>query len=118
MVPGVPAKQGLYDPHFEHDSCGVGFVADVHGRKSNDIVRKALQVLINMLHRGAKGSESNTGDGAGILIQVPDKFLREECAKLRIGLPAPGEYGVGMIGLPPLSGNNRASEYSVQAARQ
>src|SRR5215467_8753316 len=100
MFPGQPAKQGLYDPQFEHDSCGVGFVVDVHGRKSNDIVRKALQVLINMLHRGAKGSEANTGDGAGILIQVPDQFLREECAKLGIHLPAPGEYGVVMISMP------------------
>ena len=79
MLPGVPAKQGLYDPQYEHDSCGVGFVVDVHGRKSNGIVRKALQILINMLHRGAKGSDANTGDGAGILIQVPDQFLRAEC---------------------------------------
>src|ERR1019366_778544 len=100
MLPGVPPKQGLYDPQFEHDSCGVGFVADVQGRKSNDIVRKALQVLINMLHRGAKGSEVNTGDGAGILIQVPHKFLTTECAKLGIVLPEPGGYGVGMVSLP------------------
>jgi len=100
MLPGVPPKQGLYDPQYEHDSCGVGFVVDVHGRKSNDIVRKALQVLINMLHRGAKGSESNVGDGAGILIQVPHGFLKESCAKLGIELPARGGYGVGMIALP------------------
>src|SRR5438552_15863345 len=101
MVPGFPPKQGLYDPQFERDSCGVGFVVDVYGRKSNDIVRKAIQVLINMLHRGAKGSEENTGDGAGILIQIPDEFLRAECVKLGIILPAAGNYGVGMIGLPP-----------------
>ncbi len=100
MYPGIPPKQGLYDPQFERDSCGVGFVVDVHGRKTNDIVRKALQVLINMLHRGAKGSEANTGDGAGILIQVPDEFLRQECAKLGLELPAPTEYGVGMVSLP------------------
>src|SRR5436309_2103859 len=100
MLPGIPPKQGLYDPQFEHDSCGVGFVVDVQGRKSNGIVRKALQVLINMLHRGAKGSEANTGDGAGILIQIPGKFLRGECATLGIELPAPDEYGVGMVSLP------------------
>jgi glutamate synthase (ferredoxin) len=110
MFPGLPAKQGLYNPQFEHDSCGVGFVVDVHGRKSNDIVRKALQVLINMLHRGAKGSEANTGDGAGILIQVPDQFLRGECAKLGIELPAPGEYGVGMIELPRDAESRRECE--------
>ena len=100
MYPGIPPKQGLYDPEFEHDSCGVGFVVDVRGRKSNGIVRKALRVLINMLHRGAKGSETNTGDGAGILIQVPHDFLQGECAKLGITLPAPSTYGVGMAGLP------------------
>ena len=100
MYPGIPPQQGLYDPQFERDSCGVGFVVDVHGRRSNDIVRKALQVLINMLHRGAKGSEENTGDGAGILIQVPHDFLREECSRLGIHLPASGEYGVGMVSLP------------------
>jgi len=100
MLPGHPPKQGLYDPQFEHDSCGVGFIVDVQGRKSNDIVRKALQVLINMLHRGAKGSESNTGDGAGILIQVPHEFLKSECAKSGIELPVAGNYGVGMVCLP------------------
>src|SRR3954466_14930963 len=100
MVPGIPPKQGLYDPQFERDSCGVGFVVDVQGRKSNGIVRKALRVLINMLHRGAKGSEANTGDGAGILIQVPHEFLRGECEKAGIQLPAAGEYGVGMVSLP------------------
>jgi glutamate synthase (NADPH/NADH) large chain len=110
MVPGIPPKQGLYDPQFERDSCGVGFVVDVQGRKSNEIVRKALQVLINMLHRGAKGSESNTGDGAGILIQVPHEFLRGECLKLGIGLPAPGDYGVGMVSLPRDAESQRQCE--------
>ncbi len=110
MVPGVPPKQGLYDPQFEHDSCGVGFVVDVRGRKSNDIVRKALQVLINMLHRGAKGSEVNTGDGAGILIQPPHDFLKDECARLGIELPAAGEYGVGMVSLPRDKASRRRCE--------
>ena len=74
---------GLYDPRFEHDACGVGFVVDIKGRRSNAIVRQALQVLINLLHRGACGCEANTGDGAGILIQMPDRFLRKEAAKHR-----------------------------------
>src|SRR5256885_7987384 len=76
--PGPPDAQGLYDPRFEHDSCGVGFVVDIKGRRSHTIVSQALQVLINLLHRGACGCEANTGDGAGILLQMPDKFLRRE----------------------------------------
>src|SRR5262245_8767267 len=110
MLAGIPPQQGLYDPLFEHDSCGVGFVVDVHGRKSNDIVRKALQVLINMLHRGAKGSESNTGDGAGILIQIPHRFLTDECAKAGIELPEAGQYGVGMVCLPRKPESRRRCE--------
>src|SRR5262245_22900283 len=77
---GPPTAQGLYDPAHEHDACGVGFVVDIKGRKSNAIVRQALRVLINLLHRGACGCEANTGDGAGILLQMPDKFLRKACA--------------------------------------
>jgi glutamate synthase (NADPH/NADH) large chain len=93
-------QQGLYDPAYEHDSCGVGFVVDIKGRKSHDIVRKALRVLMNLLHRGACGCEPNTGDGAGILVQMPDRFLRRECARLGLALPPPGEYGVGLVFLP------------------
>jgi glutamate synthase (ferredoxin) len=100
MQPGLPEKQGLYDPQFEHDSCGVGFVVDIAGRKSSAIIRKALQVLINLEHRGAKGSEVNTGDGAGILLQVPHGFLTREALKLGVTLPEPGRYGVGMVSLP------------------
>src|SRR5499426_3052885 len=97
---GPPPAQGLYDPRHEHDACGVGFVVDIKGRKSHAIVRQALQVLINLLHRGACGCEPNTGDGAGILLQMPDKFLRRECARLGIGLPARGAYGAGLVFLP------------------
>ena len=79
--PGPPPAQGLYDPRHEHDACGVGFVVDIKGRRSHTIVRQALQVLINLLHRGACGCEPNTGDGAGILLQMPDKFLRRECGR-------------------------------------
>ena len=74
--PGQPVKQGLYDPFFEHDACGVGFVVDMHGRKSHQIVADGLQILRNLDHRGASGAEINTGDGAGILIQMPHRFLQ------------------------------------------
>ena len=97
---GSPSAQGLYDPRFEHDACGVGFVVHVKGRRSHSIVRQALQVLINLLHRGACGCEANTGDGAGILIQMPDKFLRKEAARLGIALPAERHYGAGFVFLP------------------
>jgi glutamate synthase (NADPH) large chain len=93
-------QQGLYDPAYEHDSCGVGFVVDIKGRRSHAIVRKALQVLINLLHRGACGCEPNTGDGAGILVQMPDRFLRRECARRGLTLPVVGEYGAGLVFLP------------------
>jgi glutamate synthase (ferredoxin) len=116
MYPGIPEKQGLYDPQFEHDSCGVGFVVDMFGRKSNAIVRKSLQVLINLQHRGAKGCEINTGDGAGILLQVPHEFLLEEVKKLGIVLPEPGQYGVGMVCLPQDASARRRCEELLEAA--
>lgn len=97
---GFPSKQGLYDPENEKDSCGVGFVASIKGDKTHDIVKKGLQVLVNLTHRGAVGSEPKTGDGAGILVQIPDEFLRISCENQGIFLPEPGEYGVGMIFLP------------------
>src|SRR5439155_1909374 len=97
---GPPAKQGLYDPQFEHDSCGVGFVVNIKGRKSHEIIRQGLQVLWNLDHRGACGCEANTGDGAGILIQPPHQFLKLVAREARLTLPAPGEYGVGMVFLP------------------
>jgi glutamate synthase (ferredoxin) len=100
VVPGPPPAQGLYDPSHEHDACGVGFVVDIKGRRSHTIVRRALSVLINLLHRGACGCEANTGDGAGILIQIPDKFLRRECGRLGIPLPPAKDYGCGFVFLP------------------
>jgi len=87
--------QGLYDPRHEHDACGVGFVVDIKGRKSHAIVRQALQVLKNLEHRGASGCEVNTGDGAGILIQMPDGFLRPEAQRLGMELPPERGYGAG-----------------------
>src|ERR1017187_4670239 len=84
---GLPPKQGLYDPWFEHDACGVGFVVDIKGRRSHQILQQALQVLTNLDHRGASGSEPNTGDGAGVLLQMPHGFFKEVCKKARIALP-------------------------------
>jgi glutamate synthase (NADPH/NADH) large chain len=95
-----PGKQGLYDPQFEHDACGVGFVVDIKGRKSHKIVQHAIQVLRNLDHRGASGSEINTGDGAGVLLQMPHAFFKEVARKARLTLPAPGAYGSGIIFLP------------------
>ncbi|HYA27907.1 MAG TPA: glutamate synthase large subunit [Acidobacteriota bacterium] len=94
---GWPRKQGLYDPRFEHDACGVGFVVNIKGEKSHEIVEQALTVLQNLDHRGACGCEENTGDGAGILVQIPHAFLKDACAGLGFQLPDPGEYGVGMV---------------------
>ena len=97
---GPPAKQGLYDPQFEHEACGVGFVVNLKGRKSHAIVQQALQVLLNLNHRGACGCEANTGDGAGILLQPPHEFLKLVAREGRVSLPGRGEYGVGMLFLP------------------
>jgi glutamate synthase domain-containing protein 2/glutamate synthase domain-containing protein 1/glutamate synthase domain-containing protein 3 len=97
---GLPPAQGLYDPRHEHDACGIGFVANIKGQKSHDIIVKGIQVLINLTHRGACGCDPETGDGAGVLIQIPHKFFTRECAKLGFTLPPAGEYGVGMVFLP------------------
>ena len=99
--PGFPAKQGLYDPRHEHDACGIGFVVNIKGGRSHEIVRQGITVLEHLDHRGACGCEENTGDGAGILMQVPHEFLAKECDGIDIGLPKAGDYGVGMIFLPP-----------------
>ncbi len=99
-ISGLPAPQGLYDPRMEHDACGIGFVASIKGHKSHDIIQKGIQVLINLTHRGACGCDPETGDGAGILIQIPHKFFARECAALGFTLPPEGEYGVGMTFLP------------------
>ncbi len=93
----TPSSVGLYNPAYEHDSCGVAMVVDMHGRRSRDIVDKAITALLNLEHRGAQGAEPNTGDGAGILLQVPDKFLR---AVVEFDLPEPGSYATGIAFLP------------------
>ncbi len=94
---GLPPRQGLYDPRHEHDACGIGFVADIKGRPSHQIIQQGLEVLVNLTHRGACGCDPDTGDGAGFLIQMPHEFFAGEAEALGFDLPAPGEYGVGMI---------------------
>ncbi len=96
----LPGREGLYDPVHEHDACGVGFVVDMKGVKSHTIIEQGLQILANLTHRGACGCDPLTGDGAGILTQMPDAFLRKVCAGLDITLPPAGEYGAGMVFLP------------------
>ncbi|MBM7855370.1 glutamate synthase (ferredoxin) [Desulfohalotomaculum tongense] len=115
---GLPPKQGLYDPKFEHDACGIGFVANIKGKKSNQILHQALTILINLDHRGGQGAETNTGDGAGILMQIPHAFLEKECAELNISLPPAGRYGVGMLFLPTDAGRREACQRVVEKVVQ
>src|SRR6201997_1336293 len=96
----LPERQGLYDPRNEHDSCGIGFVANIKGRKSHDIVARVLQILVNLDHRGAVGSDPLVGDGAGCLIQMPDALLRDWAERQGLGLPPLGRYAVAMCFLP------------------
>ena len=96
----LPPRSGLYDPQFEHDACGVGLIANIKGEASHDIVRKGIDILLNLVHRGASGCDPLTGDGAGILLQVPHAFFVRECDRLGIRLPRAGEYGVGCVFLP------------------
>src|SRR5262245_3514754 len=99
--PGLPAPRGLYDPARDKDSCGVGFIADIKGRRSHKIVEDALTILLNLEHRGAVGADPRAGDGAGILTQIPHAFFaRKAKAELGITLPPPGEYGVGALFMP------------------
>ena len=109
-----PSARGLYDPRHEHDACGVGFVVHAKGRRSHAIVRHALQVLINLEHRGACGCEANTGDGAGILIQMPDRFFRKEAERLQFTLPAERSYGAGLVFLPKDDDARRQVEATIE----
>ena len=96
----LPVRQGLYDPRYEHDACGVGFIVHIKGHKSHAIVDQGLELLRNLTHRGAVGADPFAGDGAGILIQIPDAFLRAQCSKQNLSLPKEGDYAVGMVFLP------------------
>ena len=111
-----PGPTGLYHPDHEHDACGVGFVVEMKGRKSKQIVQDAIQVLLNLQHRGACGCETNTGDGAGILMQVPHRFLLEECDRLGIKLPDAGRYGTGVVFLPTDPGGRQECERMFEQA--
>jgi glutamate synthase (NADPH/NADH) large chain len=112
----APEQQGLYDPVQEHDACGVGFVAHIKGTRSHDIVEQGLLILKNLDHRGAVGADPLMGDGAGILIQIPDALLREDMAAQGVTLPPAGEYGVGMVFLPQESASRLACEEEIERA--
>lgn len=99
---GLPPKQGLYDPAKEHDNCGVGFIAHMKGVASHSIVRQGLEILVNLTHRGATGADPTTGDGAGIMTQIPHKFFKKVCAQAGINLPEAGKYAVGVVFLPSI----------------
>jgi glutamate synthase (NADPH/NADH) large chain len=116
MDSAVPEQQGLYDPANEHDACGVGFVAHIKGQKSHSIVEQGLQILKNLDHRGAVGADPLMGDGAGILIQIPDAYLREEMAGQGVVLPPVGDYGVGMVFLPQESASRLACQEAIERA--
>jgi glutamate synthase (NADPH/NADH) large chain len=113
---GLPQAQGLYSPTHEHDACGVGFVAHIKGLKSHSIVQQGLKILENLDHRGAVGADKLMGDGAGILIQIPDAFFRQELARQGVVLPAPGEYGVAMVFLPKEIASRLACEQELERA--
>ena len=112
---GVSESRGLYDSHFEHDACGVGFIADLTGRPGHDVVSKALTALCNLEHRGAEGGDPGSGDGAGILTQIPDAFFREVCD---FDLPPAGSYAAGMVFLPPLEAEREGDEAALAAREQ
>src|SRR6202043_3379706 len=95
--PGVPPARGMYDPALDKDSCGVGFIADIKGRRSHKIVVDALTILLNLEHRGAVGADPRAGDGPGILVQIPHKFFVKKASELGFSLPAPGQYAVGVL---------------------
>jgi glutamate synthase (NADPH/NADH) large chain len=111
----IAAELGMY-ANAEHDACGVGFVAHIKGQKAHSIVQQGLKILENIDHRGAVGADPLMGDGAGLLIQIPDEFYRAEMAKQGVELPPPGEYGVGMIFLPKESASRQACEQELERA--
>src|SRR5579863_2073681 len=118
MTSEIPPKQGLYNPAFEKDACGTGFVVDIQGRKSHKIVQDALTALNNLRHRGACGCEENTGDGAGILMQVPHEFLKKATQEAGFALPGAGEYGVGVAFLPQHAHDRKECEKRLETVIQ
>jgi glutamate synthase (NADPH/NADH) large chain len=115
MVASVmPVRQGLYDPRNEHDACGVGFIAHIKNRKSHRIVADGIRILLNLAHRGAVAADPLAGDGAGLLVQLPDKLLRAEAKRLGCVLPKLGQYGVGMMFLPRNPATHQACQETLQ----
>lgn len=114
----IPESIGLYNKEFEHDSCGVGFVANIKGEKSHDIVQNGIEVLENLKHRGAVGCDPNTGDGAGITTQIPHEFILQECNRLEIDLPEPGYYGIGLVFLPTIAEDRHIVEHVIESVVQ
>lgn len=108
------SRVGLYDPQNEHDSCGIGFIADIKNRKSHKIVRDGLTILANLTHRGAVGADPLAGDGAGILLQMPDRLIRSECERLGFDLPAEGKYAVGMVFMPGNKATQKECEFALE----
>ena len=115
---GLPARQGLYDPRNEHDACGIGFVANIKGRASHKIIEQGVEVLVNLTHRGACGCDPETGDGAGLLLQIPHGFFLKQAASLGFSLPGPGAYGVGMIFVAPDHAKTRRAQQMVEEVVQ
>ena len=116
---GYPPAQGLYDPQFEHDSCGVGFICHMKGNASNRVISQALEMLENMNHRGGCGCDPDSGDGAGILVRLPDAFLRRQCAALGFALPPLGQYGLGQVFMPKdLVSRNECQKITERIARE
>ena len=115
---GLPDRQGLYDPRLEHDACGIGFVANIKGKPSHSIVDQGVEVLVNLTHRGACGCDPETGDGAGLLLQIPHGFFAKKAASHGFALPPAGEYGVGMVFVDPRENEGRAARQMVEEAAQ
>ncbi len=111
---GLPTRQGLYDPRFEHDACGIGFVADIRGRPSQRIIQQGVEVLVNLTHRGACGCDPETGDGAGLLLQIPHEFFRQRATEMGFSLPPAGDYAVGMVFLSPQESASRAGRQMLE----
>src|SRR5690242_6170950 len=111
---GYPSRQGLYDPQYERDACGVGFVANIQGRQSHALVQKGIEILQNLEHRGACGCEKNTGDGAGLLLQTPHKFLAAQAEDAGVKLPAYGKYAAGILFLPTHAAERARCQWIVE----
>ena len=112
---GISKSIGMYNPEFEHDACGVGFVANIKGEKSHEIVQNGIEILENLKHRGAVGCDPNTGDGAGITTQIPHEFFQKECERLDIELPEFGSYGVGLVFLPTIPEDRHIVEHVIES---